>query len=136
MPRDAAAGFDQAGQFAQLAGVGPDHEVHAAYVGPACVAGVWLLGDRNQGAPAAQQGPGPGGGVAAYRVHGDVHVTNVILEPARVVQDLVGPEPGDEGVIAGRGGGGDPGAVQGGALYDALYRAGGAGDAAAWHGAC
>src|SRR5258707_12669397 len=71
----------------------------------------WGLVPRRSplGAPAAQQGPGPGGGGGAHRVHNDVHITNVIFEPARVVQSLISPQPGDEGVIAGRGGGGDPG---------------------------
>src|ERR1700756_2902924 len=55
--------IDQAGQFAQLGSVGPDHEVHPANVHPASVARVWVLGDRKQGAPTAQHRPGPGGGV-------------------------------------------------------------------------
>src|SRR5258707_12538640 len=70
----------------------------------------WGLVPRRSplGAPAAQQGPGPGGGGAAHRVHNDGHITNLIFEPARVDQSLISPQPGDEVVIAVRGGADDP----------------------------
>src|SRR6185437_14226611 len=107
-----------AGQFPQLAAVGPDHEEYAADVVAAALGLVGLFRDVDQDPAAAQDRPGPAGGGPAHQVDHHVHVADVVLEPAGVVENLVGAEPGDEIPVPRRRGSGHPRAVLGRELRD------------------
>ena len=102
---------DERGQLAKLAAVGLDDKEHTADVAAPRRGRAGFLGDGDQDAAAAQQRPGACGGTAADRVDDDVNVVDVVLEPAGVVEDVVGPQPGDEGLVPGRCRGGHPGPV-------------------------
>jgi len=118
---------DKNGQLAQLAGVWPDHEVHSPGIVSLAVALGRLFGDRHQGPAPAQHLPGPGHGVAADGVDHDVHIADLLLEVAGVVDDIPGAQPGDEGLVADGCGGGYLGAVQRGELDGVGADAAGAG---------
>ena len=72
---------------------------------------VRLFRDVDQDPAAAQDRPGPAGGGPAHRVDHHVHVADLVLEPAGVVENLIGAEPGDEIPVPRRRGSGHPRAV-------------------------
>jgi hypothetical protein len=71
-----------------------------------------LLSDGDQDPAAAQHRPRTGHDLATNRVDHDVGVMDVILEPAGVIEDVIGTKPGDELGVPGGGRRGYPGAVQ------------------------
>src|SRR6185369_3844177 len=91
---------------------------HAANVVAAAFGLVRLFRDVDQDPAAAQHRPRPFGGGSAHRVDHHVYVADVVLEPAGVVEDLIGAEPGDEIPVPRRRGSGYPRAVLGRELRD------------------
>jgi len=93
-PRPAAAArVDQDGQFAQLVAVGPDTKYTLRTSSRPPWPGLALPAMSTRIPAAAQHRPGPFGSVPADRVDHHVHVADVVLEPAGVVEDLIGAEP-------------------------------------------
>src|SRR5262249_34948807 len=102
---------DQGSQVPQLAAIGSDDEVHAAYVTAPAMTCVGFLCDGDQDPAAAQYRPGTGQGLTAYRVNHHIDITDLILEPAGIVDYFVSAEPGNEGAVSCGRRGGHPGAV-------------------------
>src|SRR5215510_9680362 len=73
---------------------------------------VGFLGDGDQDSPAAQHRPGPGQDLSAHRVDHHIDITDLVFEPAGIVDDLASAEPGDEVAIPRGRRGGHPGAVR------------------------
>ena len=116
---------DEAGQFPQLAAVGTDHEEHAADVVAAPLAWSGSSAMSTRIPPLRSTGHDRAGG-PAHRVDHHVYVADVVLEPAGVVEDLIGAEPGDEFPVPRGRGSGHPGAVLGRELTDVGADAAGA----------